>query len=50
VELDLTRLPVDGRKTFAVQLRLTGLVPESFAPRVQTKFDSHFSVRMLGAQ
>ncbi len=49
VELDLTRLPADARKSFALQLSLTGLLPDGFVPRGQTRMDNHFTVRMIGA-
>lgn len=49
VDFDLSRLPPDARKSFSVQVGLTGLLPDGFAPRGKTSLDSRFAVRMLGA-
>lgn len=50
LELDLLRLPVDKRKSFSVQVSLSGLLPEHFAPRAETRLTSQFMVQLLGAQ
>lgn len=46
---DLSRISSTGRKTFSIQLTLTGLLPNEFAPRSLTRLNSQFTVRLLNA-
>jgi len=50
VEFDLSSVPLSERKSFSLQLQLTGLLPESHAVRSQETLDSSFSVQLLGAK
>lgn len=50
VELDVGRLPLDARKSFALQIELTALVPEAYAPRSKVQLNRQFSVRLLGTE
>lgn len=50
VNFDLTSVPVNNRKSFSLQLQLTGLLPEGLAVRSKEILDSSISVQLLGAQ
>lgn len=50
VNFDLSNVPVLNRKSFSLQLQLTGLLPETLAVRSREILDSSISVQLLGAQ
>lgn len=50
VNFDLSSMPVANRKSFSLQLQLTGLLPESHAVRSKETLESNISVQLLGAQ
>jgi len=49
LDADLSRLPAEARKSFSVYVSVTALVPNSFVPRGQARFDNKFLVRLLDA-
>jgi hypothetical protein len=46
IELDVARLPAEARKSFSLQLELTALVPEGYAPRSKVQLNRQFSVKV----
>lgn len=50
VELDVGRIPTDARKSFALQIELTALVPENYVSRSKVQLNRQFSVRLLSTE
>lgn len=46
---DLSRISATARRNFSIQLTITGLLPNEFAPRSLTQLNSQFVVRLLNA-
>lgn len=48
LNLDLSHVPLPSRKSFTLELELTGLLPSSYVVRSEVKFDSNIAVQLLG--
>ncbi|KAF3999265.1 hypothetical protein [Glaciimonas immobilis] len=50
IALDLSRVPEKSRKSFSLQLQLTGLLPDNYSLRSKVLFESSISVQLVGEQ
>ena len=50
VELDLSGLPAQARKSFSLHLSVVGLLPEVYAVRSQVRLRNQFNVRLVDGQ
>lgn len=50
VNLDLSSVPLQNRKSLSLQLQLTGLLPDTYIVRSEVTLLSNISVRLVGAQ
>lgn len=50
LNLDLSGVPLQNRKSLSLQLQLTGLLPDTYIVRSEVTLNSNISVHLVGAQ